>query len=132
MAVSRTAHYRYLQGDSYQLSPEKTEYQQLVEQTFNKHKRRYGSQRFKVELQEKGQALGRHQVRTLMKKVGLQAVQPKSFLPRTTDSTHGRGYWPDQPLPKAPNLAWVSRYYISASGHWRLGLLSHLDGSILA
>lgn len=124
LAVSRTAYYRYLRGDSYQLTPEKTEYQQLVEQTFAKHKRRYGSRRIKADLQEKGHSVGRHQVRTLMKKVGLEAIQPKSFVPRTTDSTHGRGYWPnlllDQPLPKAPNLVWVSdiTYLPLATGDW--------------
>lgn len=124
LAVSRTAYYRYLRGDSYQLAPEKTEYQQLVEQTFAKHKRRYGSRRIKAELQEKGHSVGRHQVRTLMKKVGLQAIQPKSFVPRTTDSAHGRGYWPnlllDQPLPTAPNLVWVSdiTYLPLATGDW--------------
>ncbi|AUD06042.1 hypothetical protein CWM47_31865 [Spirosoma pollinicola] len=112
LKVSRTAYYRYLRGDSYQLTSEKAEYQQLVEQTFAKHKRRYGSRRITAELQEKGHSVGRCQVRTLMKLVGLQAIQPKSFVPRTTDSTHGRGYWPNlllnQPLPKAPNLVWVS------------------------
>ena len=74
--------------------------------------------------QEKGWVLGRHQVRTLMKAVGLQAIQPKSFVPRTTDSTHGRGYWPNlllnQPLPKAPNLVWVSdiTYLPLINGGW--------------
>jgi hypothetical protein len=83
---------RQINTQSREAATKVTEYQQLVEQTFNKHKRRYGSRRIKAELQEKGHSLGRHQVRTLMKKVGLQAIQPKSFVPRTTDSTHGRGY----------------------------------------
>lgn len=43
LAVSRTAYYRYLRGDSYRLSAKKNEYQQLVEQPFTKHKRRYGT-----------------------------------------------------------------------------------------
>ena len=92
LAVSRTAYYRYLRGDTYQATPEKAAHQQLVEQVFRKHKRRYGSPRITAELQENGWLLGRHQVRTLMKAVGLQTIQPKSFVPRTTDSTHGRGY----------------------------------------
>ena len=83
---------RYLRGESYQLSSHQAEHQQLVEQVFRKHKRRYGSRRITAELQETGHLLGRHQVRVLMKAVGLQAIQPKSFVPRTTDSTHRRGY----------------------------------------
>ena len=100
------------------------EHQQLVEQTFNKHKRRYGSRRITAELQEKGHSVGRCQVRTLMKLVGLQAIQPKSFVPRPTDSTHNRGYWPnlllDEPIPKAPNLVWVSdiTYLPLVNGEW--------------
>lgn len=41
---------------------------------------------------EHGHEVGRHQVRTLMKQAGLQPIQPKSFVPRTTDITHGKGY----------------------------------------
>ncbi|UFH57258.1 IS3 family transposase [Spirosoma sp. KNUC1025] len=92
LEVSRTAYYRYLRGDSHRLSPEKTKYQQLVEQIFAQHKRRYGSRRITAELQQKGYSLGRCQVLTLMKMTGLQAIQPKSFVPRTTNSTHNKGY----------------------------------------
>lgn len=76
LEISRTAYYRYLRGDSYQLTPKQVEQQHLVEQVFRKHKRRYGSRRITAELQEKGHPLGRHQVRTLMKAIGLQAIQP--------------------------------------------------------
>ena len=124
LEVSRTAYYRYLRGDSYQPTPQQAEHQNLVEQVFGKHKRRYGSRRITAELQERGHLLGRHQVRTLMKTGGLQAIQPKSFVPRTTDSKHGRGYWPNlllgQPLPEAPNLVWVSdiTYLPLINGDW--------------
>ncbi|WP_460911667.1 IS3 family transposase [Spirosoma areae] len=60
LEVSRTAYYRYLRGESYQLTPQQAEHQQLVEQVFRKHKRRYGSRRITAELQEKGHLLGRH------------------------------------------------------------------------
>jgi putative transposase len=76
LEVSRTAYYRYLRGGTYQATPEKAAHQQLVEQVFRAHKRRYGSRRITAELQEKGWGLGRHQVRTLMKAVGLKAIQP--------------------------------------------------------
>jgi putative transposase len=124
LEVSRSAYYRYLRGDSYQFTPEKTVHQQVVEQVFIEHKRRYGSRRITAELQQKGYVIGRHQVRTLMKVAGLQAIQPKSFVPRTTDSTHGRGYWPNlllnQSLPQAPDLIWVSdiTYLPLINGEW--------------
>ncbi|UFH58003.1 IS3 family transposase [Spirosoma sp. KNUC1025] len=84
-----------MRGDSYQLTQEQTNKQQLVEQVFVQHKRRYGSRRITAELKEQGYVVGRHQVRKFMKQTGLQAIQPKSFVPRTTDSTHGKGYWPN-------------------------------------
>lgn len=124
MRVSRTAYYRYLRGISYQLTAEKENNQQLVEQVFAKHKRRYGSRRIVAELKDKGHFIGRHQVRTSMRRLGLQAIQPKSFVPRTTDSMHGKGYWPnlllDQSLPQAPNLVWVSdiTYLPLVNGKW--------------
>lgn len=90
--VSRTAYYRYKRGQSYQLSTQKQDKKQLVERVFEEHKRRYGSRRIVAELQEQGHQLGRQQVRSLMKLSDLQSIQPKSFVPRTTDSTHGKGY----------------------------------------
>lgn len=76
LEVSRTAYYRYLRGESYRLTPEKAEHQQVVKQVFLEHKQRYGSRRITVELQEKGHLIGRHKVRTLMKEAGLKAIQP--------------------------------------------------------
>ncbi|MFD2574514.1 IS3 family transposase [Spirosoma soli] len=85
----------------------------MIKQVFAGHKRRYGSRRIVAELKKQGHEVGWHQVWTLMKQAGLQPIQPhqrpgpaKSFVPRTTDSTHGKGYWPnlllDQPLLQGP------------------------------
>lgn len=124
LVLSRTAYYRYKRGQSYQLTGPKQDKKQLIERVFGEHKRRYGSRRIVAELQEQGHKVGRQQVRMLMKVAGLQAIQPKSFVPRTTDSRHGKGYWPnlllDQPMPTAPNLVWVSdiTYLPLAHGEW--------------
>ena len=124
LEVSRTAYYRYQRGESYKPTVEKGKKQQLIEHVFANHKRRYGSRRIVAELKEQGYKVGRHQVRTLMKQAGLHPIQPKSFVPRTTDSTHRRGYWPNlllgQAPPKAPNLVWVSdiTYLPLINGTW--------------
>jgi putative transposase len=124
LGVSRTAYYRYKRGQSYQPTTHQQAKKQLVEQVFWGHKRRYGSRRIVAELQEQGHQVGRQQVRSLMKLADLQAIQPKSFVPRTTDSTHGKGYWPNlllgQPVPTAPNLVWVSdiTYLPLIDGEW--------------
>ena len=68
---------------------------------FDYHKRRYGTRRLRVELRESGRRVGRQALRTGLRRHGRKALQPKSFVPRTTDSTHGQRCAPnllrDQP-----------------------------------
>lgn len=92
LEASRTAYYRYKRGGSYQPTARREEKRLLVERVFGVHKRRYGSRRIVAELQQNGHNIGRRQVRSIMKDSGLRPIQPKSFVPRTTDSTHGKGY----------------------------------------
>jgi transposase InsO family protein len=44
-----------------------------------------------VEARAQGVPVGRHQAGALMRAQGLKAIQPKSFVPKTTDSKHGLG-----------------------------------------
>ncbi|WP_157627159.1 IS3 family transposase [Spirosoma luteum] len=92
LLVSRSAYYRWKRGASYQPTTRQEDNSKLVKAVFGEHKRRYGSRQIVVELKEKGHRIGRYQVRTVMKAAHLQAIQPKSFVPRTTESTHGKGY----------------------------------------
>lgn len=83
-----------------------------VNEVFWRHSRRYGARRIHAELQAGGICIGRHQVRRLMREQGLRAIQPKSFVPRTTDSRHSLGYSPNLLLehklpPEEPNQVLV-------------------------
>jgi putative transposase len=60
-----------------------------VKQAFWRHGRRYGSRRLQAELQAQGERVGRHRVRAILRAENLKAIQPKSFVPRTTNSRHG-------------------------------------------
>jgi transposase InsO family protein len=139
LGASRTAYYRYKRGGSYRPTARREEKKLLVERVFGEHKRRYGSRRIVAELRDQGYPVGRHQVRSLMKTSGLRPIQPKSFVPRTTDSTHGKGIAGrpvppnlllDQPPPEAPDRVWVSdiTYLPLAGGGWCY-LASWMDGS---
>ena len=64
----------------------------FVAEVFWRHSRRYGSRRITAELKAEGVPIGRHRVRRLMKEGELKAIQPRSFVPRTTDSRHKLGY----------------------------------------
>jgi len=93
-------------------------------EVFDDNKRRCGTRRLQVELRERGHRVGRQALRTGLRRHGRKALQPKSFVPRTTDSTHGQRYAPnlllDQPRPTQANRVWVSdtTYLPLASGAW--------------
>lgn len=124
LKVSRTAYYRYQRGSSYQLTAVREEQLGAVGEIFWQHKRRYGQRRVLAELQQQGYSVGRYRVRSLMQQQGLKAIQPRSFVPRTTDSRHGKRVCAnlllEQPLPTAPNQVWVSdiTYLPLADGQW--------------
>jgi putative transposase len=61
-----------------------------VKEIFWQHSRRYGSRRIVAELKAQGFSTGRRHVRRILRQEKLRAIQPKSFVPRTTNSNHGR------------------------------------------
>lgn len=66
--------------------------QESVREIFYRHSRRYGSRRIEAELKSEGVEIGRHRIRRMMRDEGLRAIQPKRFVPKTTDSGHNLGY----------------------------------------
>ncbi|MBO0360724.1 IS3 family transposase [Hymenobacter sp. BT186] len=56
---------------------------------FFQHKRRYGTRRLQAELRAQGYRVGRHRIRHALRRRELVAVQPRAFVPRTTQSEHG-------------------------------------------
>lgn len=85
--------------------------QTTIIETFQQHRRRYGVRRLVVELKAKGINVGSYQVRQVMQKNGLRAIQPRSFVPRTADSRHPYPISPnlllERPFPVALNEVWV-------------------------
>ena len=58
----------------------------LVRESYFENRRRYGARRIKADLNRQGIKIGRYKVRSLMREENLQAIQPKRFKPRTTES----------------------------------------------
>jgi putative transposase len=87
--VSRSGYYAWKERPARQdqLAPQ-------VEEVFWQNSRRYGSRRITAELREQT-VIGRHRVRRLMREQGLRAIQPRRFVPRTTDSRHGQRMSPN-------------------------------------
>lgn len=72
--------------------PEEVQSKELVREVFFRHSRRYGSRRVEAELKAEGVEMGRHRIRRIMKDEGLRAIQPRRFVPKTTNSGHRSGY----------------------------------------
>ena len=122
MKVSRSAYYQYLEPKMHK--PDKLQVEAQVVAVFKEHKRRYGIRRICSELKDRGLKAGSYKCRKIMKKHGLKAIQPRSFVPRTTDSRHPYPISPnlllDRKPPKKPDEVWVGdiTYIPLSEGRW--------------
>lgn len=111
LGVSRASYYAHARGEAGPREQEDARLRPLVRQIFWEHKRRYGARRIAAELAARGEVCGPGRVARLLKELGLQAIQPKSFRPRTTQSRHPLGYSPnlllDAPPPSGINQVWL-------------------------
>jgi transposase InsO family protein len=109
--ISRSAYYAWRSGKPSPRASHDDELAPLVRAIFWKHRRRYGARRITSELADLGQHLSPRRVAKLLKNQGLKAIQPKSFVPRTTDSRHRLGYSPnlllETPEPARIDELWV-------------------------
>lgn len=95
---------------------------ELIEALFRRHRRRYGYRRIGEELADRGVVCAPARIRRMMAQRGLRAIQPKNFVPKTSD---GRADKPSpnllcgQPLPEAPNRAWAGDItFLPTSAGW--------------
>ena len=108
-----------------------------VREAFAYHSQRYGTRRLRVEVQADGHAVGRWRIRRVLKAHGLRAQQPRSFVPRTTDSDPAGRAAPNrllgQPAPTAPNRVWVGDItYLPAPAGRRVAVPGRVAGPLLA
>jgi putative transposase len=94
----------------------------LLGAIFRRHRKRYGYRRLADELADRGVTCSPARVRRLMAQRGLRALQPKNFVPKTSD---GRADKPSpnllsgQPLPAAPDCVWAGDItFIPTSAGW--------------
>ena len=109
--VSRSAYYAWRQDNLSTRGREDNRLRPQIRRIFWEHERRYGARRIAKELAAGGAACSRRRAGRLMKEMGLTAIQPRSFKPRTTDSRHTLEYSPnlliDAPPPAGINQLWV-------------------------
>ena len=111
LQVSRSAYYSWRRGDMSKRALEDNRLMPMIRDVFWENERRYGARRIAEELLARKQSCSRRRVSRLMARMGLVAIQPRSFKPRTTDSRHTLGYSPnllaDAPAPSGINQLWV-------------------------
>jgi putative transposase len=93
-----------------------------IETIFRTHRRRYGYRRLTQELADGGVTCAPARVRRLMAQRSLRALQPKNFVPKTSD---GRADQPapnlltGQPAPTAPDQVWAGDItFIPTASGW--------------
>ena len=121
LSLSRSSYYQAS-------NPTKTEMKdqrigEQIERIFRKHLRRYGYRRIHDDLKDLEIECGPARVRRIMKERGLHAIQPKNYIPRTSD---GRADLPSSNLlldragPSRINEVWIGDItFIPTSAGWR-------------
>ena len=132
LSVSRSCYYVYRKRAHAPPCIIKQQIEAQVVNAFIIHKQRYGVRRLIPELADQGIKIGRHRIRGVLQKNGLKAIQPKSFVPRTTDSRHPYKISPnllkDQTFPVRVNQVWIGDItYIPLKGGGWLFLAAWVD-----
>ena len=130
--VNRTAFHAWRVAEPTVSQEQEEQLTPLIRILFKKHRRRYGARRIACELRESGHVCSPKKVSKVLKTQGLRAIQPKSFVPKTTDSRHRLGYSPnlllDATEPTGINRVWVGDItYIPIQGGTFCYLASLMD-----
>jgi putative transposase len=134
LEVSRSGFYAWRSTEESRRERRDRELIPWISAVFWRHRRRYGARRIAVELASAGIACGVARVARLLKTQGFQALQPKSYKPRTTESRHRLGYNQNllvgRAAPSGINEVWVGDItYIplmASRGNGRFGYLALL------
>jgi putative transposase len=93
-----------------------------IEAVFTRHQRRYGHRRIWSELADAGITCAPSRVRRLMSQRGLKAIQPRTFVPRTSDGRADRpspNLLEGKPLPDHPDRIWAGDItFIPTTAGW--------------
>lgn len=124
LRISRSGYYAWRKGRTHQSNEDKIKMEHKIIDTFREHKRRYGSRRISKTLHAEGEQISRYKAGKVLHKYGLKAIQPRSFIPKTTDSRHSYKISPnlllDRAQPQKPNEVWVGdiTFIPLAGGQW--------------
>lgn len=111
LEASRSCYYAWKKCQTYQITDKNKTMEKQVVDVFGQHKRRYGARRIVAELRNQGVKLSQYKARKLLHRNGLKAIQPRSFIPKTTNSRHPYRISPnlvkERPAADTANQIWV-------------------------
>lgn len=120
LELPRSSYYHAATPTSNQLSDQ--DIGERVERIFRHHRRRYGYRRICQDLAEDEVVCGHARVRRIMAERGLKAIQPRTYVPRTSD---GKADKPspnrllEAGLPARPDTAWAGDItFIPTTSGW--------------
>lgn len=95
LGVSGSAYYAWKERIPTTCESRDTSLAAQFQAIFWRHRRRNGARRIADDLADQGEVCSPRKVAYLMGLRGLRAIQPKSFVPKTTNSRHRLGYSPN-------------------------------------
>ena len=111
MHISRSSFYEWSKKSTYQIKANSIIMEQKVIAVFKQNKRRYGARRVRAELGSQKVQASIYEVRKHLRANALNAIQPRSFVPKTTNSRHPYMISPnhlrDKDFPEVINQVWV-------------------------
>lgn len=125
MRISRSSFYEWNNKSTYQIKAKNSIMEQKVIAVFKEHKRRYGVRRIVAELSHQNVQVSPYKVRKCLVGNELKAIQPRSFVPKTTNSRHpytiSPNYLKELIFPEAINQVWVGdiTYIPMVAGNFR-------------
>jgi putative transposase len=112
LGVCRSAYYAWRAAEPSLRERELEELTPTIGAIFRQHHRRYGARRIAAELKDHAIVCSAKRVARVLNSQGLRAIQPRSFVPRTTHSRHALGYSPNLVLeaadPTRVDQLWVA------------------------
>jgi putative transposase len=120
LRVSRSAFYRWKNGQESHRAREQKELAQNIEQVFEAHAQRYGSPRVTRVLRQEGQRVSKNRAARLMRQQQLAARRKRAFRPKTTAAA-GRAQLNRiaNLVPERPDQIWVSDItYVATAEGW--------------
>lgn len=131
LGVSRSGYYAHRHKPQGVRHRQDTLLRGVLARCFRDSRHTYGSPRLRADLRALGHRVGRRRISRLMREQGLRPKQKLRFVPKTTDSRHGRPVAPPRLLERAPadgpGQVWVSDItYIPTREGW-LYLAAEMD-----